>query len=68
MRSDAGLVMLVRCGDAVGHTQLEPPVGDRRNGVVCARRDLVCLRRVQLRGFFAGRWEMNVVWEGYGSR
>ena len=30
MRSNAGVVMLVRCGDLVGHTQLEPPAHDQK--------------------------------------
>lgn len=46
VRSNAGLVVLVRCGDVPGHTQLELLVHDHRNGVVCAEGDLVCLRRM----------------------
>lgn len=38
MWSNAGHVMLVRCGDVAGHTQLEPPVHNQRNRVICAKR------------------------------
>lgn len=61
MRSNTGIVMLVSSGYVVGHRQLELPVCDQGNVVVCAERDLVCLRRVWLRGFSAGRQEMDVV-------
>lgn len=38
------------------------PVCFRGNGVVCAKRGLGCLRRLQLRNFSTERQEMDGIW------
>lgn len=68
MRSNAGLVKLVRCGDVTGHTQLELPVHDQRNGVACAKRRPGVPQERAAKGFLCRKVGDGCALWGYGSR